>query len=68
MTKIRKEYIRLQYEIADEDSRYERKIQRINKKISELRSKCPHKRTTFHGDPAGGFDSFSECCDCGKHI
>lgn len=68
MTKIRKEYIRLQYEISDEDARHDKKIERINKKIRELRAKCPHKKTTFHDDPAGGFDSFHECNDCGKHI
>ena len=27
---------------------------------------CKHWETTYHGDPAGGSDSFFECRFCGK--
>jgi hypothetical protein len=68
VNKTRKEYVRLRWEIADADAAHERKLKRIDKKIRELRTKCKHAKTTFHGDPAGGFDSYSECIDCGKHL
>ena len=34
----------------------------------KFRSKCPHKNTYRHIDPAGGSDSWTECLDCGAEV
>lgn len=55
-------------EIHVEDERHKRKIARLNAKMAEMRTKCQHKKCTYHGDPAGGSDSYHECDDCGKYL
>lgn len=30
----------------------------------DIQRTCPHRRTSWHGDPSGNNDSFVECEDC----
>lgn len=45
---------------------YKEEIERIDRFIEEAQKQCLHLEKTFHGDPAGGTDSFYECNVCGK--
>jgi sugar-specific transcriptional regulator TrmB len=59
-------YYALHKEILKEQEKFKEKIERIQKKIEILQKKCRHKKSTYHGDPSGGSDSFYECDDCKK--
>ena len=38
----------------------------IKQKLKDLQLTCPHLEYSYHGDPAGGSDSFNECRQCGE--
>ena len=59
---------RREYDILcnQEDARHKRAMDRFKTALKELQAACPHKRSTFQGDPAGGNDSCYVCDDCDK--
>ncbi len=50
-------------------NRHERAMKKLNEGLAAFRETCSHNgSTTFHGDPAGGNDSWNECDICGVDI
>ena len=47
---------------------YEKIIQAIDLNIGTTQIECPHWEFSFHGDPAGGSDSYNKCLICGKEL
>ena len=50
------------------DKEYKAKKDFLKEKLREEQKKCKHSKTTFHPDPSGNNDSFTECDVCGKEI
>jgi len=63
-TKIKR--LRQDYRAAEEV--YKRRREELKKQEKEIQNTCPHSETTYHGDPAGGSDSYSTCDICGKEF
>jgi len=40
----------------------------LDQEIVEIQFNCPHWLTKYHGDPAGGSDSWTQCEICGASI
>jgi uncharacterized protein YukE len=55
-------------QIEAEDDRHEKRIDKIDREIASLRSRCSHRQRTWHGDPSGGNDSYYRCDICGKEM
>lgn len=55
-------YANMQDEIARHSEAM--KAHRLNEQV--VRADCPHWHRVYHGDPAGGSDSYSECDVCGE--
>lgn len=53
-------------EKLDEEYRIQRDI--LRRHLQEAQSKCEHPKTTYHPDPSGNNDSYTECDVCGKEI
>lgn len=67
-TKTRKERLRLESQISEIETSCEKRIERVHRKIWALQNECQHRNSVFHDDPAGGFDSYYLCIDCGKRV
>lgn len=48
--------------------RCKKEIDKANQELRQVRSKCFHEDTTYHGDPSGGSDSFTTCNICGAEL
>lgn len=44
--------------------KYREDEQALMQELRDLQKKCPHDKFEYHGDPAGGSDSFHCCDDC----
>lgn len=53
---------------ADADIAHENAVASLGANIRSLQGQCDHPSTTYHGDPAGGSDSFMECDVCGAEV
>lgn len=40
----------------------------LDQKVVEIQFNCSHEVTKYHGDPAGGSDSFTVCEICGANL
>lgn len=47
---------------------YEAAKKALYDELNTLRKNCKHETRHFNGDPAGGSDSYHECCVCGKEL
>ena len=45
---------------------YHESLLAIDKEEMDIQKKCLHLDSTYHSDPSGGSDSFSQCNICGK--
>lgn len=44
-------------------------IETVRKQEKQLQNNCEHDgQTIWHQDPAGGSDSWTECCLCGGYV
>jgi hypothetical protein len=50
------------------DKDYKIKKDLLKEKLREAQKKCDHPVTTYHPDPSGNNDSYTECDVCGKEI
>lgn len=44
------------------------RLKELDARLAEIQKHCAHDKFTYHGDPAGGSDSFYKCDDCGKYF
>lgn len=44
---------------------YNVKMSAAREELRKAQKTCRHKKTSFYPDPAGGSDSYNECCWCG---
>ena len=51
--------------MREEDQRYKKSIKDLEMEIEATRKRCPHFETKYHGDAAGGSDSYTTCNLCG---
>lgn len=63
---LRSERTRIQNVLIHAQNVYDEAKQRHKREMNELYEECPHYETSWHGDPAGGSDSYTECSLCGK--
>lgn len=57
----------LDAKIDAENKRHKNALAAIESEKQKVMKKCDHLDTTYHGDPAGGSDSFTQCNICGRH-
>lgn len=50
------------------DRDYKAKKEVLKATLREAQKKCGPPQTTFHPDPSGNNDSYTECDFCGKEI
>ncbi len=50
------------------DAEYKAKRDALKQTLREAQAKCDHPKTTYHPDPSGNNDSYTECDVCGKEI
>jgi len=50
------------------DKEYKTKRDALKATLKEAQAKCDHPKTTYHPDPSGNNDSYTECDVCGKEI
>lgn len=43
-------------------------IASLDQKVVQIQFNCSHEVTKYHGDPAGGSDSFTVCEICGANL
>lgn len=65
---IRKRLRRVRDERSDIEAEYKADLIRLDQERDEIRRSCPHFTSTYHGDPSGGRDSWTECDDCGAEL
>jgi len=53
---------------SKEDVRHNNVMKCLKAALKELQGRCPHKKTTFYSDPAGGNDSYYRCENCDKAL
>ena len=51
--------------IRREWAEHSKALDALRKRTQTLYRRCPHQRGHYHGDPAGGSDSWTECPLCG---
>ncbi len=49
----------------NESLRHKEELAAIGRERARIRKSCKHQTTQYHGDPAGGSDSWTECQICG---
>jgi hypothetical protein len=64
--KIRQQYVSIRDEREKLRRDHEKALKAMDSKDQLNEMNCKHWETTYHGDPAGGSDSFFECRFCGK--
>lgn len=64
-TDIHRGLLSLTYSRESAYKAYQEKLEEIKKEQKKLRSNCDHPLFSYHGDPAGGSDSFHSCDICG---
>lgn len=64
--KLRGERTRIQNELIKAQNIYDEAKRKNQSALRDLYEKCPHHETSWHGDPAGGSDSYTSCDLCGK--
>lgn len=67
-TEVHNERLALEKAMRDEEGRHCQVMNNLKEDKTILQEKCLHWMQTYHGDPAGGSDSYHECQVCGKHI
>jgi hypothetical protein len=50
------------------EKNYQSDLRQLDIELKQIQDKCPHKETTYYGDPSGGSDSSTECNWCGKEL
>lgn len=58
----------LSSEIEVEHKRHQEKKREIESELKKVRELCQHWTQTYHTDPSGNNDSYSECNICGKYL
>ena len=58
----------LRRQLEAEEERHDERVNKIEREIAGIRGRCTHRKRTFHGDPAGGNDSYYRCDICGKEM
>jgi hypothetical protein len=58
-------YIRALEEL---DKEFQIKREFLRKDLRVAQNECKHEHTTYHPDPSGNNDSYTECDWCGKEI
>lgn len=48
--------------------RFANEVGHLRAALHRLQTTCPHRRTEFEADPAGGNDSYHFCKDCGVKV
>jgi len=49
-----------------EKQEFREKMLDIDKRLTDIRNKCPHPLTKYYPDASGNNDSTTECLICGK--
>jgi hypothetical protein len=47
---------------------FDAKREFLRAELRKEQKKCPHTKTTYHPDPSGNNDSYSECDVCGIQL
>ena len=50
------------------DAEYKAKRDALKQTLREAQAVCKHEKTTYHPDPSGNNDSYTECDVCGKEV
>lgn len=50
------------------DAEYKTKKDALKASLREAQKQCKHEKTTYHPDPSGNNDSYTECDYCGAEI
>lgn len=50
------------------DAEYKAKKDALRQTLREAQAKCDHHKTTYHPDPSGNNDSYTECDICGAEV
>ncbi len=65
-TEVRKAVDLLRRESFEAETEYKTAVKAREQRLRNVQVDCPHYETTYHGDPSGGSDSFTQCDWCGK--
>lgn len=55
-------------EINTENERHNEAVKHLQDGIRKMQGMCKHQDTTYHPDPSGNNDSYTECNICGKSL
>ena len=50
------------------DAEYKAKRDHLREVLRGYQAKCDHPKTTYHPDPSGNNDSYTECDVCGMEL
>lgn len=64
---IREQRIEIEKRLDKLEKDFKKKEKSLRDMLRQLGKGCPHpeSKVSYHGDPAGGNDSFHHCSDCG---
>lgn len=65
---IEREITRIRNAKTREFEAHRQRMANLDTEISKIQEKCQHFSKTYHGDPAGGSDSFYRCDHCEKTL
>lgn len=54
--------------LAALEKEFEAKREILRQELRAAQKICKHEHTTYHPDPSGNNDSYTECDVCGKYI
>lgn len=54
--------------VEELDAEYKAKKDILKSILRTAQDKCKHEKTTYHSDPSGNNDSYTECDVCGKEV
>jgi len=66
--RVEEDSAHLGFEILQEQRRHRDAMAKFEERRKEIQQVCPHDKTKWHADPAGGSDSWMECETCGANI